>query len=95
MALWHEVGKHFESSDLLKKNQHGVFYMNFYMDAVVDTLIQSTILQPEIDQKTQENTSIVELFMMQPEIQAQQGAACVLYACDLTCNGHIHTAGTT
>jgi len=95
LGLRHEVGKHCESSDLLKKNRHGVFYMNFYMDADVDLSTLDTILHPEIDQKTQENTSIADLFLRQPGIQAQQGVDCILYACDSMCNGRIHAASTT
>jgi len=95
LGLRHEVGKLYESSDLLKKNRHGAFYMNFYMDAHVDLSTRDTIFHPEIDQKTHENTSIADLFLRQPGIQAPLDADCILYACDSTCNGRIPAASTT
>jgi hypothetical protein len=95
LALRHEMGKDQESNDLLKKDEHGVFYMNFYMQAYVDMQIRSTILEAEIDQQTQENTSIQEMFMRQPRNNVHESVDIVLYACDSQYNGHIPAADTT
>jgi len=89
------MGEDQKSNDLLKKDQHGVFYMNFYMQAHVDMQIRSTILEAEIDQQTQENTSIVEMLMRQPSNNVHDSVDCVLYACDSKYNGHIPAADTT
>jgi len=95
LALRHEIGKDHRTNDLLKKDQHGVFYMNFYMHAHVDMHVQCTILETEIDQQTQENTSIMELSMRQPGNNAHEDFDCVLWACDSQYNGHIPAADTT
>jgi hypothetical protein len=89
------MGKDQESNDVLKKDEHGVFYMNFYMQAYVDMQIRSTILEAEIDQQTQENTSIQEMFMRQPRNNVHESVDIVLYACDSKYNGHIPAVDAT
>jgi len=92
LALRHTLAECYDSAHLLQKNQHGVFCMNFYLGAVVDTLSSTTILQHLVDQDTQENTSIVQLFLGQPSIQEHQGLHPVLYVCHSTHNGRIPLA---
>jgi len=83
------VGKRHETNDFLKKISRDTFHMNFYADALVDTVANTRELLHEIDQKTQETTSIVELYRRLPYVPQYDGIDYTLYACDIACDCNV------
>jgi len=88
-ALRHELGKRHETNDFLKKIGGDIFHMNFYADVLVDKNANKRELLHEIDQKTQETTSIVELYRRLPHLPQYDGINYTLYACDFACDGNV------
>jgi len=88
-ALRHELGKRHEVNDFLKKTGRDIFHMNFYAHVLIDKMAHTRELLYEIDQKTQETTSIVELFRRLPYVPQYDGIDYTLYACDFACAGNV------
>jgi hypothetical protein len=93
-GLRYEMGKRHETNDVLKKIDRGIFHMNFYADVLVDNIANTRELLHPIDQKTQETTSIVELYRRLPYVPQYDGIDYILYACDIACDSHVPMIAT-